>query len=118
MSSKKKMRAKNLRIWNRRGFRVGPAGLFSILKADGWFAASRLPGGFRYLGGEPKAPESILAAKPMTQGDDGSQETTLRLQTIERSVHDHPLMRPALVVLAATMITSLLLWWTAFPRFH
>lgn len=28
------------------------------------------------------------------------------------------LMRPAFVVLAATAIASILLWWIAFPRFH
>jgi hypothetical protein len=116
MSSKKKTRAKNPRIWNRRGFSVGLAGLFSILKADGWFAASRLPGGFRYLGGEHKAPELISAQK--VQDDGGWQESTVRLQLIEASAHDHPMMRPALVVLGALVITSLLLWWIAFPSFY
>jgi hypothetical protein len=115
MSSKKKIRAKNLRTWNRRGFNVRPAGWFTVLNPAGWFAASRLPGGFRYLGGEPKRREPTF--EPMQDQAD-SQETNLRLQTIEPGAHDHPLMRPALVVLGAIAITSLLLWWVAFPHLH
>jgi hypothetical protein len=51
----RKIRAKNLHTWNRRGFSVASAGYFTVLKPTGWFAASRLPGGFRYVGGQAKA---------------------------------------------------------------
>ena len=118
--SSKSWKTKNPRTWNRRDFSVRPAGLFSVLNPDGWFAASRLPGGFRYLGGQTMRPAPGLNAVPKQNVSDhaGCEETTPRLQTIEPGTHDHPLMRPALIVLGATAITSILLWWTAFPRFH
>lgn len=111
---------KGLHIWNRRDFSVASAGYFTVLKPAGWFAASRLSGGFRYLGGQPEetAPESTSAPKQKAPYRASTEETAPRLQTIERNTHDHPLMRPALVVLGATAITSVLLWWIAFPRLH
>ncbi len=39
------------RTWNRREFTVASNGDFFILRPAGWFAAVRLPGGFRYLVG-------------------------------------------------------------------
>jgi hypothetical protein len=40
----------------------------------------------------------------------------VQLQTIEPMKHDHPLMRPMLIVLAAGSITFLLLLWIMFLR--
>lgn len=118
MSSKRNIQVKSPRTWNRRGFTVAPNGYFTVLKPSGWFAASRLPGGFRYLGGESRGPASASVQKRMAQDHVGIRESTLRLQTLEASAQDHRLMRPALVVLGAAAITSLLLWWIAFPNFH
>jgi hypothetical protein len=39
---------KLLRSITRRGFEVGTAGWFTVLKQNTWFPASRLPGRFRY----------------------------------------------------------------------
>jgi hypothetical protein len=119
MSSKRKMLVKSLYTWNRRDFSVASAGYFTVLKPSGWFAASRLPGAFRYFGGQPMrlAPQLDAAPKQKSSDHAGCEETTPRLQTIEPATHDHPLMRPALIILGATAITSILLWWTAFPRF-
>jgi len=110
------MLRKSPRTWNRRDFSIGPAGLFTVLKPDGWFAASRLPGGFRYLGGQPNGPAPPQARK--AQDHAASQQTTIQLQTLEPTVQDHPLMRPALIVLAATAMTSIVLWWLWSMRPH
>jgi hypothetical protein len=118
MNSKRKSQAKSPHTWNRRDFSVGSAGYFTVLKPAGWSAASRLPGGFRYLGGQPKAVESTHAPEQIAESPSGSQGATIRLQTIEPGTHDHPVTRPALIVLGAAAITAILLWWTAFPRFH
>jgi len=113
MSSKGKLRLNSLRTWNRRDFSVRPAGWFTVLKPSGWFAASRLPGGFRYLGGQPgvfSSPQARIA-----QDHAASQETTMRLQTMEPNAQDHPLIRPALIGLAATAIMSIVLLWLCHP---
>jgi hypothetical protein len=118
MSSKRKWQVNHLRTWNRRDFSVQSAGFYSLLKPTGWFAALRLPGGFRYLGGQPKGPALQLAVENSTSvpaqripGDAGSQQATMRLQIMAPSTQDHRLMRLALIVLAAIAMTSLLLWW-------
>ena len=118
MNSKRKLPAKSPHTWNRRDFSVGSAGFFTVLKPAGWFAASRLPGGFRYLGGQPKPAESTHAPEQNAESPSGSQGATIRLQTTEPGAQDHPVTRPALIVLGAAAITAILLWWTAFPRFH
>jgi len=91
---------KILRSVTRRGFSVGTAGYFSVLKPNTWFPASRLPDspyhlGDRYIG--TAEPVSLEPARPP--------------QILAPAGHDHRLMRPALVVLAAAVITSVLLWW-------
>lgn len=102
---------KNPRTWNRRDFNVTPNGYFTVLKPAGWFAASRLPGGFRYLVGQAGAKVSPRPASAARQITSGGSETTLRLEVMEPIAHDHPLMRPALIVVTAVAITSFLLWW-------
>jgi len=101
---------KNPRTWNRRDFSVTPNGYFNILKPDGWFSAVPLPGGFRYLSGQPKGP----ASEQQAPAPAGSQQSTIRLQTIESSM-PLGLLRPALIVLAATALTWILLWCTSHP---
>jgi hypothetical protein len=119
MSSKRKMLVKSLPTWNPRDFSGASAGYFTVLKPTGLFAASRLPGAFRCLRGQRMrlSPQLNSAPKQKSSNHSDYEETTPRLQTIEPATHDHPLMRPALIVLGATAITSILLWWTAFPRF-
>jgi len=88
---------------NRRGFSVGSAGEFTILKPNTWFPASRLPGRFRYRGNK----------SPVRHAD--SRVMTVPPRILIPSTPDRPLMRPALVVLAAIAITSALLWWIMHP---
>ena len=113
------MLVKSLPTWNPRDFSVASAGYFTVLKPTGLFAASRLPGAFRCLRGQRLrlSPQLNSVPKQKSSNQADYEETTPRLQTIEAATHDHPLMRPTLIVLGATAITSILLWWTAFPRF-
>jgi hypothetical protein len=128
--------------WNRRDFDVTPNGFFTILKPTRWFSAMRQPGGFRYLVGQSRylvgqsmktaspqanenptenptaAPPSESTSVPEQRALDHPdiQETAILSQSMIPSTHDHRLMRPALIVLAATAITSILLWWLAHPH--
>jgi len=100
---------KSFRSWNRREFAVTQNGYFTILKPTGWFATSRPQGSFRYLG-------SLSKGFPQAGENQGGEGITIRMQTTEPSAQDRRLMRPALVALAATAISSILLWWLVSPR--
>lgn len=109
---------KSPRTWNRRGFTVAPNGFYTVLKSTGWFAAWRLPGGFRYLAGQLKKPaaprvQSVSAAAPRlkTPGNADRQETNVLSQSMIPSTRDHRPLRFMFIVLAATAITAILLWW-------
>jgi hypothetical protein len=118
MGSKRKWQVNGLRTWNRRDFSAQLAGFYTLLKPTGWFSAMRLPGGFRYIGGQPKGPASqqvyenaTSVPKQRIPSHAGSQEATILSQITAPSTHEHRLIRPALIVLAAIAMTSLLLWW-------
>jgi hypothetical protein len=98
---------KILRSVNRRGFNVGSAGWFSILKPNTWFPASRLPGTFRYHGGQS-------AQSPALDHAD-TQQSTIPPRIMIPTTKDHGLIHPALVVVSAMAITSALLWWIMHP---
>ena len=100
---------KILRSVNRRGFSVRSAGWFTVLRPNQWFPASRLPEG-RLLS---------IHLKPVQAPQDtaGSQETAPpRIMSL--SSRDPGLVRPALVVLAATAIAGFLLWWIIESQYH
>jgi hypothetical protein len=96
---------KILRSVTRRGFNVGSAGWFAILKPNTWFPASRLPVRFRYRGSQ----SAELSA------DADTRETTIPPQIMIPSTEDRRLMWPVLPILAAIAITSALLWWIMHP---
>ncbi|MGA2886500.1 MAG: hypothetical protein ABSE51_00495 [Terracidiphilus sp.] len=114
------------RSWNRREFDVTPAGFFTVLRPTGWFSAtSRLPAGFRYLVSASKhaaaphvvdMPAAAPARAPEQEALDrpAIKETTISLQILTLSAHDHHLMRQALILLSAAAITCFLLWWIFF----
>jgi hypothetical protein len=106
---------KGPRSWNRRDFNVATNGYFTILKPSGWFAAARLPGGYRYPTGRPKGND--LSSNPEQKFPDRpySLETTMQYAIIKSSDYDQGLMRPALIVFAAAALTSILLWWIMRP---
>ena len=90
--------------WNRREFDVTQNGYFTVLKSSGWFSATSLPAGFRYLfKGAPNP-----AAKFPTQSECTS--TGLPPQILAADSNEPYLKRFALVVLGATALTWTLLW--------
>ena len=98
---------KLLRAITRRGFNVGTAGWFTVLRPNTWFPASRLPERFRYRSSRP-------VETPPAGTADGHQ-MTISPRIIIPSTKDRRLVRSALVVLAAISITSALLWWIMHP---
>jgi hypothetical protein len=103
---------KILRSVNRRGFSVGPAGWFTILRPNTWFPASRLPGAFHgsriQTDGEPKPGPNAL------NGSHG-QVRAISWQAIEPTEENRHLMRSSSIILGAVAITSALLWWIMHP---
>jgi hypothetical protein len=92
---------KLLRSITRRGFDVGTAGWFTVLKPNTWFPASRLPGRFRYHGSSSASANAV--------------DHAFSLRILLPVTKDRSLTRLALVVLAAVAITSALLWWIMHP---
>ncbi len=92
---------KLLRSITRRGFEVGTAGWFTVLKPNKWFPASRLPGRFHYRS-SPSAGTTAV-------------DHPISLRILLPATKDGGLGRSAFVVLAAVAITSALLWWIMHP---
>lgn len=119
----------NPRTWNRREFSVTPNGYFTVLRPTGWFSSVRLPGGFRYQIGLSEETEFPLAQEDATATSPSestsmpeqkaldhadSQQTAILSQSMIPSTQDHRLMRTALIILAAIVISYLILWWAPF----
>jgi len=119
---------KILRSVNRRGFRIESAGYFTVLKPNTWFAATRLSGGFHHLLGQSKGNavalghENPTAAFPPASASvperkalvhTGSREAAMPSLIVISGAQNHRLMRPATIVLAATAITWIFLWWVS-----
>ena len=92
---------KLLRAITRRGFNVGTAGWFTVVKPNTWFPASRLPGSARYR---------ISQSAEMPAVDHAISPRIIVPRTKEGG-----LVRSALLVLTAVVITSALLWWIMHP---
>ena len=100
---------KILRSVTRRGFSLGTAGWFTVLRPNTWFPASHLPGShprFRLSG----------TVAPLLPGHLPTPPAAPKVQTLDLGHNDHRLVQPLLVVLAAVAITSLLLLWIIHPR--
>ncbi len=102
---------KDPRTWNRRDFAVTSNGYFTVLKPTGWFSTLRLPGGSRYLAGPSKGTKIPQAHE--NPSENGA--AAVPLQFVSLGAQDRQLMRPALIVLAATAIAWILLWCTEHP---
>jgi hypothetical protein len=106
---------KILRSVNRRGFRIGSAGYFSVLQPNTWFAASRLPDTLHRWIGRTRGPSGspIPDVGPQTDvRQDVQAPQIMRLEPSERNP-----LRLAWVLLAAMVFTALFLWWSmASPR--
>ena len=92
---------KLLRAITRRGFDIGTAGWFTVLKPNTWFPASRLPGRFRYRSSQSAEATAV--------------DQAISPRIILLSTKDRRLVRSTFVILTAVAITSALLWWIIHP---
>src|SRR4051812_33694280 len=103
-----------LRSVTRRGFSVGTAGWFTVLRPNTWFPASRLA---RALPGLDKrvvgAPERV--AGPGAPESAGGQVKAVRWLAMERAVEPRNKMRAGTAIVGALAITSAMLWWIMHP---
>lgn len=106
---------KILRSVNRRGFDIGTAGYFNVLRPNTWFAASRFPDRFHHLRERAEAAAREAAQGPETSSAESNQST------IHLDLRPQPeplrLIRSAAIVLVASAVTVFLLWWI-FVRPH
>ena len=97
---------KILRSVSRRGFSVGTAGWFTVLRPNTWFPASRLPKNLPDFG--------IRAEQTVPGGISGASRLGPWMPAGQRS-EDRNRMRLASAVLGAVAITSVMLWWIMHP---
>jgi hypothetical protein len=102
---------KILRTVDRRGSSVGSAGWFTVLRSKKWSAAPLLPGSFHVSGRRSLGPAEPTAPELMAPKYADSRPATAPLQIMKLDVDDRGFMRPALIVLAAIAVSSVLLWW-------
>ena len=95
---------KLLRSITRRGFNVGTAGWFTVLKPNTWFPASRLPDNLRHRG--------FSSTEETYAGDHGPM---IPPRITIPSTKDRSPVHLAIVVLAAISMTSAMLWWIMHP---
>ena len=92
---------KILRSVTRRGFSVGTAGWFTVLRPNTWFPASRLPQNRRIVTGGAHGTGEAAQPEPKI--------------SVLGAPDRHPI-RIGLVALAAFAITSAMLLWIMHPR--
>lgn len=102
---------KLLRSITRRGFDVGTAGYFNVLRPNTWFAASRFPNRFQNLHARAEA-----AVRQSETSDAPANQSILHLD-LKPQPEPLRLMRLTLIILVAAGITVFLLWWI-FVRPH
>ncbi len=102
---------KILRSVTRRGFSIGTAGYFTVIKPNTWFPATRLPGSQRHsighVTGSPQVPEAAEASQTLATA------TPPRITLLGS---DRSLVRLTLSVLSAIAITSEMRLWVIRPR--
>ena len=91
---------KILRAALRRGSSVEPAGYYSLLKANTWFPASRLPVPFRFR-----------SSKSAVTPEDFGRPEVAWPPNVPPGAERPRVLRLALIVLAAIAILSVMLWW-------
>jgi hypothetical protein len=102
---------KILRSVTRRGFNVGTAGWFTVLRPNTWFPATRLPASVPHLGHRSRVASEPAVRNPHTK----SPGVVIAPRIITLNGHDRQLLRRGLIVLAAMAITSILLLWIIHP---
>ena len=97
-----------LRSMTRRGFEVGTAGWFTVLKPNTWFPASRLPS---FNPGRSRT--AIVQGQPTLHS---SQQAAPPPRIVGLIPSDRNSMRIALATIVAIAITSIMLCWICIPR--
>jgi len=105
---------KILRSVSRRGFSVGTAGWFTVLRPNTWFPASRLPKTYRGsdVHAEGRAERVPDAGAVLGASDEAS---AVRWRAMERSAKDRNRVRLASAIVGALAITTGMLWWIMHP---
>ncbi len=98
---------KILRSVSRRGFSVGTAGWFTVLKPNTWFPASRLPKTLPSSGARRDGAG--------TSASDGGHGSAVQWRAMDQSVDDRNRLRSASAILGALAITAAMLWWIMHP---
>lgn len=104
---------KLLRSVTRRGFSIGTAGWFTVLRPNTWFPASRLSAGFH----SPPI-RSTMAGSAGDQdhkSHPGNLNEAIPAPALITSVPDPRPLRMTLIAVAAIAITAALLWWIMHP---
>ena len=105
---------KILRSVSRRGFSVGTAGWFTVLRPNTWFPASRLPKAHPALGTRADgAVEQV--SKDNFVGFPSGDAKAVRWMTTEQRAEDRNRVRRASAIFGALAITSAMLWWIMHP---
>jgi hypothetical protein len=104
-----------LRSVKRRGFDVGTAGYFSVLRQNTWFAASRLSDGFESLVGRSNRGVPTGSAGQETWDRLSAQGTTVLPPALGVISYPHRPLRTAVIVCLAVALTLALLWWIMHP---
>jgi len=94
---------KILRSITRRGYSVGTAGYFSVLKPNSWFPASRLPVPFRYRRDPSAAVQDREIVAP----------NIISLPPEHRSP-----LRVGIIVLTSAVVVFAMLLWIMHPNFR
>ena len=97
---------KILRSVNRRGFSVGTAGWFTVLRPNRWFPASRFPASHS-LGKGATLPGHV------SSGRSDMRETSMLSHPLD--LRDLRMGRAVSIIAGAFGITSILLWWIMHP---
>lgn len=95
---------KLLRSITRRGFNVGTAGWFTVLKPNTWFPASRLTAG-----------DYHRATLPVDKTYAGDLASIVPPKITIPKPEERSSFSFAVVVVAAVSITSAMLWWIMHP---
>jgi hypothetical protein len=99
---------KILRSVTRRGFNIGTAGWFTVLRPNTWFPATRLHTGPPTLSG--RSGGVAESAVPMQHA--GTLNPAIAAPRIAPlNANDRPPIRLLLAALAGAAITSFFLWW-------
>ncbi len=107
---------KILRSVNRRGFSVGTAGWFTVLRPNTWFPASRLPRSFPHPSDRFQTAAHALTAEQLAQIPAGSRRASLPPRIVTLNGGEHRPARLALIALFAAAITLGMLWWIMGAR--